>query len=42
MKVERCMKQAFAIIGKESSTQEGDGFIQRLWKEANSHFHEVA
>ncbi|HHV30894.1 MAG: GyrI-like domain-containing protein [Ruminococcaceae bacterium] len=42
MKVERCMKQAFAIIGKEGSTQEGDGFIQRLWKEANSHFHEVA
>lgn len=34
-------KEAFVIIGKEGSTNEGEGFIQRLWEEANSKFHEV-
>lgn len=40
--IKRCTKEAFAVIGKEGSTDEGDGFIQRLWKEANGHFEEVA
>lgn len=41
MRLERCTKKAFAVIGKEGSTDDGTGFIQMLWKEANSHFSEV-
>ena len=41
MKIERMKKTSFSIIGKEGSTQEGEGLIQRLWEEANSHFEEV-
>lgn len=41
-RIKRCTKEAFAVIGKEGSTEEGNGFIQRLWEEANSHFGEVA
>lgn len=36
------IKPSFSVIGKEGSTQEGKGFIQRLWEEANGHFQEVA
>ena len=42
MKIERCEIPSFAVIGKEGSTNDGDGFIARLWKEANAHFDEVA
>ncbi len=42
MKVERCTMSSFAVIGKEGSTDEGEGFIARLWAEANAHFGEVA
>ena len=38
----RVRKEAFAIIGKEGSTAEGEGFIQKLWQEANGHFDEIA
>ena len=41
MKIERCMKETFAVIGKEGSTYDGSGFIQKLWEDANSHFSEV-
>lgn len=41
MVVEKCIKESFAVIGKEGSTLDGDGFIQRLWADANSHFEEV-
>lgn len=34
-------KKSFSVIGKQGSTQEGEGFIQRLWQEANAHFSEV-
>lgn len=30
------------MIGKEGSTEDGSGFIQRLWADANAHFWEVA
>ncbi len=30
------------VVGKEGATDEGAGFIQRLWAEANAHFGEVA
>lgn len=42
MKIERCTKSAFTVIGKERSTKDGEGFIQRLWEDANSHFGEIA
>ena len=42
MKVERCVKESFAVIGKVGSTLDGEGFIQKLWDDANSHFGEVA
>lgn len=41
MKVSKCVKEAFVVIGKEGSTLEGKDFIQKLWDDANSHFDEV-
>ena len=41
MKIEKRTKDAFAVIGKEGSTAEGQGFIQKLWADANAHFCEV-
>ena len=41
MEINRCQKEAFSVIGKEGSTNDGDGFIQRLWEDANSHFGEI-
>lgn len=41
MKLQRCEKKSFTVIGKEGSTLEGDGFIQKLWNDANFHFEEV-
>ena len=42
MNMEKCMKEAFAVIGKEGSTNDGPGFVQSLWADANTHFAEVA
>ncbi len=42
MEMKRCIKEAFVVIGKEGSTDEGEGFIARLWEDANGHFNEVA
>lgn len=42
MKIKRCTKESFVVIGKEGSTLEGNGFIQKLWDNANSNFNEVA
>lgn len=42
MNVQKCIKESFAVIGKEGSTEEGIGFVQKLWADANSHFEEVA
>lgn len=39
---ETYIKDAFAVIGKEGSTEDGAGFVQRLWADANAHFAEVA
>lgn len=41
MQIVKCVKKSFCVIGKEGSTNDGDGFIQRLWNDANSHFNEV-
>ncbi len=41
MKIEKCTKEAFVVIGKEGSTLDENDFIQKLWADANSHFNEV-
>ena len=41
MNIDKCVKESFVVIGKEGSTLEGAGFIQRLWAEANAHFGEI-
>lgn len=41
MKIQKCTKESFVVIGKEGSTSDGAGFIQELWNDANSHFGEV-
>ena len=38
----RIVKDRFVVIGKEGSTADGQGFIQRLWRDANGHFSEIA
>ena len=40
--METIIKSAFTVIGKEGSTCDGEGFIARLWEDANAHFGEVA
>lgn len=42
MNIQRSIKASFTVIGKEGSTHEGEGFIQRLWEDANTHFPEIA
>ena len=42
MKIKTCEKESFVVIGKEGTTMDGAGFIQKLWDEANSHFGEIA
>ena len=42
MKLENCVKDTFAVIGKEGSTADGEGFIARLWEDANGNFGDVA
>lgn len=41
MKIEKCIKEAFVVIGKEGSTLDGKDFIPKLWSDANAHFGEV-
>ena len=41
MNVEKVSKNSFTVIGKEGSTLDGEGFIQRLWQDVNGHFEEI-
>ena len=41
MEINKCIKESFTVIGKEGSTADGDGFIQKLWDDANSHFSQI-
>ncbi|MEG0457334.1 MAG: GyrI-like domain-containing protein [Oscillospiraceae bacterium] len=41
MKLEKCIKQSFIVIGKEGSTKDGEGFIKKLWEDANLKFNEI-
>ncbi len=40
--IERMTKDAFCVIGKMGSTDDGPDFVQWLWQDANEHFSEVA
>ena len=42
MKHERCILPAVTVIGREGSSKDGPGFVQKLWKEANAHYPEIA
>ncbi len=42
MKIEKVTKESFTVIGKEGSTRDGEGFIQKLWQDANAHFDQIA
>lgn len=39
--IELYRKDAFCVIGKAGSTNDGPDFVRRLWQDANSHFAEV-
>ena len=41
MVIEKCTKPSFTVIGKQGSTHDGQGFVQRLWEDGNAHFSEV-
>ena len=41
MIINKCTKESFVVIGKEGSSNDGEGFIQKLWEDANCHFNEV-
>ena len=41
MNFESCTLPAFTVIGREGSTRDGKGFIQRLWAEANARYAEI-
>ena len=38
----RIVKSSFCVIGKEGSTKDGPGFVQKLWNDANANFAEIA
>ena len=39
--IELLQKDAFCVIGKPGSSEDGADFVQKLWQEANGHFSEV-
>jgi len=41
METHRKIKNSFSVIGKEGSTGDGAGFVQRLWAAANGSFPEI-
>ena len=41
MEIKKSIKESFSVIGKEGSTNDGVGFIQRLWAEANSNYSQI-
>lgn len=41
MEFEKCQMPSFSVIGKEGSTEDGEGFIKQLWEEANGNFREI-
>ena len=42
MEVKRSIKEAFFVLGKLGSSQDGENFVQKLWEEANEAFEQIA
>ena len=42
MDIVRVIKGSFTVIGKEGSTLDGEGVIQKLWQDANGNFEQIA
>ncbi|MBE6759201.1 MAG: GyrI-like domain-containing protein [Ruminococcaceae bacterium] len=42
MIIDTVVKESFCVIGLQGSTDDGEGFVQRLWAEANARFGEVS
>ncbi len=42
MKIQRVVKESFAVIGIEGSTSDGKDFISKLWEKANNNFVQIA
>ncbi len=40
--IRHLQQPAYSVIGREGSTNDGSGFIQSLWNDANAHYDEVA
>lgn len=40
--MERWIKPGFTVIGREGSTEDGPGFVDKLWTDANWYFREIA
>lgn len=41
MDIQKCKKESFSVIGKEGSTNDGEGFVQKLWENTNAHYNEI-
>ncbi|MDL2233247.1 GyrI-like domain-containing protein [Ruminococcaceae bacterium OttesenSCG-928-L11] len=41
MEIQAVQKEAFSVIGKEGSTEQGAGFVKQLWDSANANFADV-
>ena len=41
MDIKRLKVDSFAVLGKLGSTNDGVGFVQRLWQDLNDHFLEI-
>lgn len=41
MNIEQITLPAVTLIGMEGSTDDGDGFVARLWEQANARFSEI-
>ncbi|CAM3650366.1 Bacterial transcription activator, effector binding domain [Vibrio aerogenes CECT 7868] len=41
MDIHTCVKESFSVIGKEGSTEDGQGFIQLLWRDVQTQFKQI-
>ena len=41
MRLKTFVKESFMVIGRLGSTKDGDGFVQKLWQNAEENFTEV-
>lgn len=41
MEIKTCVKESFVVIGKEGSTRDGVGFVDKLWTKTNKDFKQI-